>query len=269
MGGWIPPLGAVIGEVARNALMGLPHVAGWRGARGRTALAPDAALLDRYCYGLLDRVIAHTGSLAGKAVLEIGPGDNLVAALGLLAAAAASVTTLDRFPGDYAGAQARRWYALLANDWARRYPRLDWPPTLDPFRFPNGASVRAIVRAVEDVAPHHAFDIVCSFAAGQHVRDVRAFARVTRAALVAGGRAVHLVDFGGMRWHRDDDPLRFRRIPEWLWRAMGSNRGYANRVPFAAFLQMLTSAGLRVWVPETRAWPSGEVREALFVCERA
>lgn len=257
--------GAVVREVGKNLAMAVPWLRRWRTARGRTAQVPDTAGIDRY-YLLLDQVLAHTGPVAGKSVLEIGPGDNLMTGLAFLAAGARSYTAIDRFPGPYGDARARRWYALLMADWPRRYPGLAWPARLDPARFPETEMVRAIPVSVEKFEATDCYNIVCSFAVGQHVRNVAAFARAMRGALARDGVGIHVVDFSGHQWDRPSDPMLFRRFPKWLWNAMGSNRGFPNRVPYAAFRAMLEASGLEVNAPETRAWPTGEVHEAVFVC---
>ena len=103
-------------------------------------------------------------------------------------------------------------------------------PTLTP-RVPTGAPVNIIPLSVEKALDIGRFDIDCSHAVGEHVDDVDAFCRVSNESLAPGGVAVHIVDFSGHQW--DDDI--FRRFPEWLWRAMGSNRGFPNRQPLEAY----------------------------------
>ncbi len=91
--------------------------------------------------------------------------------------------------------------------------------------------MKTIGRAVEDVGDIGTFDVVCSFAVGEHVQSVPAFADLSSRATAPGGVAVHVVDFSGHQFADDE----MHAFSEWVWRAMGSNRGLPNRVPFEAF----------------------------------
>lgn len=152
--------------------------------------------------------------------------------LAFLADNAASFTVIDRFPGDYGNANALGWYAALEKKLGRPVP-----PHTDP-------RIKTINDAAETVGEIGKFDIVCSHAVGEHVSDVAAFARLTHRTLAPNGVAVHVIDFSGHHWHRENDPDLFRRFPDWLWQAMGSNRGLPNRVTPAAFLNHFKNAGM-------------------------
>lgn len=219
-------------EIAKNIGMAVPPVRSARVRRGRTARPPEPSQLGHQVYSLFDRVIKHAGSVAGKSVLEIGPGDNIATGLAFLAAGAKSYTALDRFPGAYDGEQARAWYRLLRQSWSG-----EWPAHLDAETFPSGAPVKAIPLPVERASGIGKFDVVCSHAVGEHVDNVDAFCRVSNESLAPGGVAVHVVDFSGHQWEDDI----FRRFPEWLWRAMGSNRGFPNRQTLEAFAALGTA----------------------------
>ena len=225
----------VLGEMAKNAAMAVPAIRKKKTAAGRTALPPSADLLQRYAYDHLDEVFGHTGPVIGKSVLEIGPGDNLITGLAFLAAGAATYTALDRFPGDYSSPTAHKWYALLKADWPNKYPHLPWPDGLD--NFPADDRVTIVGKGVESVEEMRRFDLVSSYAVGEHVKDARAFADLTRRALKPDGLAMHAIDLGGHDWDRFGDPLLFLRFPEWLWRLMGSQRGVPNRVRLSGWLE--------------------------------
>ena len=202
--------------------------------RRRIAQTPSREGLARYVDMLIDAVSRECGSLEGKAILEIGPGDNIATGLTFLALGAKTYTALDRFPGGYLNLEARTWYALLPEHLGRHVPEPDDP------------RIRLIGTAVECAGDIGQFDIICSNAVGEHVSSVPAFARLNHAALAPGGTALHIVDFSGHHWHRNDDPELFRRFPNWLWHAMGSNRGLPNRVSYSAFVTAFDAAGLKV-----------------------
>jgi SAM-dependent methyltransferase len=233
-------------EIAKNMAMSVPVITKLRTKMGRTSLPPEPGQLQRYVFDLLDSVMQFGGGVAGKSILEIGPGDNLVTGLAFLAAGAKSYTVVDRFPGAYGSDDARRWYRLLAENW----PHGAWPASLDPDKFPDYPNISSKGLAVESASDAlETYDIVCSFAVGEHVSDIDEFARLTHNALTPGGVAVHVIDFGGHQWNRFGDPFLFLKFPESVWQMMGSARGEPNRVRFDAFKACFERAGLSVDVP--------------------
>jgi SAM-dependent methyltransferase len=240
----------VTAELAKNALMTVPAVRRLRARSARTSLPPNAALLDRYALPLLRRALSVM-DVRGIDVFEIGPGDNLASGLALLAAGAGSYTCADRFPGPYASPQAREWYRVIRAEWPAWLP--EWPAALDVETFPEGyPEVRTLSLPIEEIHRVGQFDLVGSTSVGEHVSDIAALARATRALLRPRGVAIHHVDFAPHDcWRtRHEDPFLFLQFPGWLWRLMGSHRGTPNRFRFHHFVEAFESAGLRVSVPE-------------------
>ena len=242
---------AIAIAMAKNALMSIPAVRTARAMAGRTAQArPNRADLRTYAYDLLDVLKHHLGGVEGKDVLEIGPGDNLLAGLAFLASGARSYTALDRFPGAYAGKAARAWYRLLAEDWPS-YSGERWPEDL-PCEGRADNRIRTIARSVETAKAIGTFDVVCSYVVGEHVAQPNAFAALTRRALRPSGCALHVIDFRGHEWNSLGDPFLFLKFPHLLWQLMGSNRGCPNRVRFDVYLQCFLDSGLKADVVQRR-----------------
>lgn len=244
---------AVIKAAGKNIAMGIPLIRSARVRAGRTAgSGPSKDKLDQYAYNLLNEVLTHIGPLKGKSVLEIGPGDNLLAGFAMLAAGAESYTGLDRFPGPYASPAARQWYRLLQDDWSNRFPDRPWPSELSAETFPDHPKVNIITKGVEDaeaVAPH---DVVCSYVVGEHVLSPDAFARKTREAIGTKGAALHCIDFSGHDWDAHGDPFLFLKFPKSVWNLMGSNRGVPNRVRFNEYVACFERNGLQVEVVDRK-----------------
>jgi SAM-dependent methyltransferase len=254
-------------ELAKNVAMAFGPIRSLRLKSARTSLNPDASQVYRYAFWLPDLVLKHVGPVDGKDILEIGPGDHLATGLTFLALGAKSYTCLDRFPGAYSNQYARSWYEVAREHFPAQFSR-PWPNWLSPATYPDAyPQVSTLSTSIEQLQEHRAFDVVCSFAVGEHVTNVDAFAMANRKLLRPTGQAVHYVDFGGHFWEKDPkDPLMFTRIPRWLWNAMGSNRGYPNRVPFPDYTSRLERAGLNVRLASTKPFPHDpSVQEAVYV----
>ncbi len=251
---------------------------------------PAEAALQRYAVALPRTLLAAAGDLQGKHIVEIGPGDHLAAGLVMLAMGAASYTCLDRFPGQYSNGYAKRWYGAVREAWPQMFPRSEWPAWLDADRFPEAypERIRVVKAGVEDAGELPPCDIVCSYAVGEHVLDVDAFARMTRRLLRPDGVAVHVVDFSQhFDWSRYGDQFLFLSIPDRVWKWMGSHRGLPNRVRYGEFVEALRASGLQVHTvaknlaaiipdagrmqPRFRAMPVESIRtlEATFLCKPA
>jgi hypothetical protein len=247
----MPVVVDVVSEIAKNLAMSVPAVRAWRLRRPRAGASYTGSVgeLDRYAFFGLDILTERVGSLAGRSVVEFGPGDLLTSGLAMLAAGASRYAAVDRFAGDYEGAEGRKWYAAIEAGWPAKYPGIPWPAWLEAERFPHGYPdrVESLELGVERVADIGRYDVVCSFQVGEHVSDIAAFAKATRALMMPGGIAVHRVDFGphGV-WEKYSDPLTFLRLPDLVWRFMGSARGTPNRHRVHEFVDAFRAAGLIV-----------------------
>jgi len=255
-------------EIVKNLVMGIGPVRRMRLRRRRTATtAPSLQTLFIYAFRLPSICIKYGGSVVGKEVIEIGPGDNLANGLTFLALGAKSYTALDRFPGPYSSPTAKSWYRLTRDNFEGTFGH-KWPD-LSPESFPEAyPTIRTFATPVES-APALKADIVCSHNVAEHVSDLRSFAEANKRMLNANGIAIHVVDFGGHNWELDPhDPFMFRRLPSWLWSAMGSNRGYPNRIPFDEFTSIMRESGLDVFARDLKPFRyDAAVQEATFVCK--
>ncbi|SUS08923.1 hypothetical protein DF3PB_950013 [uncultured Defluviicoccus sp.] len=73
---------------------------------------------------------------------------------------------------------------------------------------------------------------------------------------------IHRVDYGPHDcWTLYENPLTFLAIPEFLWRLMGNQRGYPNRVRHCEVIDTLNLLGVRVIDRVTAQAPSTAVLE--------
>ncbi len=254
----------VVSEIAKNMAMSIPQVRAWRLKRPRAGVSYTGIVgeLDRYAFLGLDLLTERVGPVAGRSIVEFGPGDLLTSGLAMLAAGAARYAAVDRFAGDYGGPEGRKWYAAIEAGWLAKYPAIPWPAWLEADRFPHGYPdrVSSLEFGVERVPDMGQFDIVCSFQVGEHVSDIAAFANVTKAMMARGGVAVDRVDFGphGV-WGKYSDPLTFLRFPDLAWRWMGGARGTPNRRRIHEFVDAFRAAGLVVELHDLEVFESARI----------
>jgi SAM-dependent methyltransferase len=253
----------VMQEVLKNMAMGMPLVRRGRLTRPRAGVrfTGQDTQLHRYAFQSLNALRPLIGELRGQSICEIGPGDFLTSGMAMLAAGAASYLAIDRFIGDYSCLAGREWYAAIQESWPRIYPELPWPGWLNSGRFPKGYPERVMTcgASVESAAGIGTFDIVCSFQVGEHVSDVAEFAYSTARLLRPGGVAVHRIDFGPHgAWRAYKDPLTFLRVPEPIWRAMGSARGTPNRRRVHELENAFRAAGLAVRLSGIERYPASK-----------
>lgn len=238
-------------EVGKNFLMGIPAFRRWRLTRPRAGafFTGDDAELERYAFLGLNFLRKYIGKIEGRRVLEIGAGDYLTSGLAMLAAGAASYGVIDRFPGEYEGATAKKWYQAIEENWARFYPDMPWAKDLKADDFPENYSdkLELVREPIETAATKKKYDIVCSFQVGEHISDINAYAEIHNRVMTENGVALHRVDFGPHDcWHLYSDPLTFLKFPDWLWKMSGSNRGTPNRFRHHEFVSAFERANLNV-----------------------
>lgn len=236
-------------ETAKNILMGIPAVRKKRLTRPRTTGSHSNTdeFLKNYAFSGLNLLLEHTGDLRGKSVCEIGAGDFLTSGLSILAGGASNYAVIDRFPGDYFGAEAKYWYQKIEENWARFYPATIWDETLDAKNFPenNLDRLELISEPIETAQTNQKFDIVCSFQVGEHISDIDAFAEVHQRVLKPNGAGLHRIDYSPHGcWDSYRDPTTFLRFPDFVWQQTGSNRGTPNRRRHHEFMSAFERAGL-------------------------
>ena len=200
--------------------------------------------------------------LAGKLLVEYGPGDLPGVAVLMLAHGARRVVCVDRFPlvslSSFAAATLQVLLSRLSPAQAEcarsslRYPkdltqgfrpeRLDYLVTRDGL-----CGLRAEA------------DLVFSRAVLEHVNDLPATFADMAAALKPGGVAVHLVDLKSHGLHQRT-PLDFLAWPTWLWSLMYSAKGVPNRLRVDSYRDGVAAAGLQLrLLQSTGEYSSAEI----------
>lgn len=226
------------------------------GQTGRGSDDGDAASLADYFWRCFDDYRVQLGMtvedyhafLAGRRVLEYGPGDILGVALLFHAHGARTVECVDRFPlervSDFNATVYRalieRLPPALRERAAAAFVRAGDPssglrPEAVDYRVtPDGLAGRA-----------NAFDLVVSRAVLEHVNSLDATLADVAKTLAPGGVSVHNVDLRSHNLDRDR-PYDFLTWPEPLYRLMYSHKGFPNRWRPDAYRAILARTGLVV-----------------------
>lgn len=260
-------------QILKNTAMAIPAVAAWRSRRGRTSM-PGAgdSHLENSTYAPYRMVVDAVGesNLEGCAIGEVGPGDQIPAAILFLGAGARMYVAFDRFRGDISSEGAKKLYAILFQDLQRRFPKIYSrlkSAGIAPNRFPEGypSLIRYEHRQIEsDLGEYNsAFDVLFSNNVVEHVVDIDKFAKNIYQLLRPSGVAVHRVDFGPHdTWQKIADPFEWLTVSDFIWTLMGSQRGVPNRKRFHEVCLSLEDAGFALQVFKSELYPEELVRDA-------
>jgi SAM-dependent methyltransferase len=196
--------------------------------------------------------------LAGKTLLEYGPGDMPGVAMWMVSLGAAKVWCVDRFPMVTLSQRNLQVVRALAQRCASEGQRTRLMTSIrdpsDPASGFDPARIEYVVAADGLSGLRSAVDMVFSRAVLEHVNDLEATFRDMRAALRPGGLAIHQVDLRSHGLHRQN-PLDFLEWSPTLWDAMFSAKGVPNRWRVDRYREILASLDveLRRLAPTQRA----------------
>lgn len=186
-----------------------------------------------YSIGVVDQWRRNGLQVAGRHVLEVGPGPDLGTGFALVALGAASYTAVDRFPLAE-GAHAEFYRALGAR------LGVDVDATL--------SRVRYIVGTIPTpIDPPEVFDAFVSNTAFEHVADVESVFAWMASLAAPGAVHIHVVDAQThMRWVRPRDPWNILRYPAGLYRIALSFPGAPNRLLASDYVAAASPADIRL-----------------------
>jgi hypothetical protein len=204
----------------------LGHVASVNGAtHRRKPLERSLDYIDRVFGDYLEYSGLQTADLAGKSVLEIGPGDNLGVALKFLAADAARVVSIDKFLSERDNEQELSIYRSLRS---RLLP--DQQLRFDSVIDLSSGRIQFDKRKLEYIYGHgieqadrvfkgQPFDLMVSRVVLQEVDDGSAVFRALDHLLRPGGYHVHKIELRdyGMFSRHGHHPLEFLTVPDLVY----------------------------------------------------
>lgn len=185
--------------------------------------------------------------LAGKHVLEYGPGDVPGVALLMIAHGAESVVCVDRFPmvsisvinaavlGHLMGGLDGEAKARAASCFLKQG---------DPASGLCEQRIRYLVKPSGLSGLDNTVDLIISRAVLEHVNDLHATFADMRNALSGTGVAIHQVDLKSHGLHRSN-PLDFLTWPDYWWSWMYGHKGMPNRWRVDRYRKVLRENGLK------------------------
>lgn len=178
----------------------MTNIAASCGTSDACSLKQDVAYAIETASVMARTFMEHGFPVAGKKVLEIGPGRNLGLAL-VLAAHGADVTVVDRFPVRWNGIYHPRFYRLLRDEMARQGLRLhDLDRVVEQDSIPETGleCVSLIDSSLEELDGTEIFDLTLSNAVFEHFYDHRQAMASLFKLTTPGGAGLHQVDY---RYH--------------------------------------------------------------------
>ena len=201
-------------EIVQNALMGIPRIAKLAGRYHSTGLNADRAMARR-----VFELYCRFQAVAGKDILEIGPGQTLEVLEEALSSGARSCAAVD--VAEYVSAD----HAMRTQIDYRLYDGKLLP-------FDSGQ-----------------FDCIWSHTSFEHLRYPEVTVAECYRVLRRGGCMVAHIDLGDHTYYRchPRPPLKgfdCLRYPEWLWTLMRWNRSsYVNRLRKSQWKRLFEEAG--------------------------
>jgi SAM-dependent methyltransferase len=192
--------------------------------------------------------------LAGKSILEVGPGDNLGVSLKFLAAGAAEAACLDRVFSIRDAPREWNIYSALRAECSET-ERAGYDAAIDltdgivlrpeKLRYIYGVGIED----AERLFPSPRFDLIVSRAVLMEVHRLDLAIEVMDRLLRPGGMMIHQIapahDYGIFTQHGYHS-LEYLTIPDWLYKRMTQDSGKPNRRFIADYRSTLSSMGYNV-----------------------
>ena len=236
----------LVANKIRHAVMGYRTPRPFSASQIARAVKYDFDVVDGWL-ACLRRYSGGEAGLAGRRVLELGPGADLGAGLILLAAGAAKYTAVDAH--SLATAASGEFYERLFEEIAGRD---DLDADIDTLRgelalAAGGAGERLCYHCSSDfdlsVVADDSIDLIVSQAAFEHFDDVhRTIEQISKLACPRAALVSEIDLSTHTRWIRDRDPLNIYRFSDAFYDLL-KFRGSPNRVRPPEYRQMLSDAG--------------------------
>lgn len=238
---------ALLANKLRYSLRGYQNPRPFPSAEYDRAIAYDLGVVDAWMVRLED-YLGQPYELAGKTVLELGPGADLGVGLYFLAQGVSRYCAADVNP--LAALVEREFYARLVETLiakreiaAEKAGDLIAEPELTRAGKPGRLDYRCLTNFDLLTFGRESIDLIVSQAAFEHFEHFQETARQMADVARPGALLVTEIDLNThTRWLRDNDPHNIYRFPEWIYR-MFHFPGIPNRLRSKDYVQALEQAG--------------------------
>ena len=195
--------------------------------------------------------------VAGKRILELGPGAHMGVPLLFAAGGASYVAGLDKFVPLQTGSYFRTFYARLRDTLGsaekvnfdraiRLEPKIELRPAQAQYIYGKELS-----DSIGELGPG-SYDLISSNAVIEEMYDPAPLFQAQDRLLRPGGAMVHKIDLRdyGMFTKYDFPALEFLTVPEWAYRRMAEASGQPNRLRVNTYRDLMERLGYtyRVYV---------------------
>jgi hypothetical protein len=206
--------------------------------------------------------------MAGKRMLELGPGFTIGVPLMFAADGAEHAVGLDKFVPFQNGPFYEKLYALLRGTLSQReQANFDAAIQLSPRITLNSSRLtyvygKDVTECVQELGPA-TYDLIVSNAVLEEMYDPTPVFEAQDRLLRPGGLMIHKIDLGdyGMFSKHGFHPLEFLTVPDWAYRRMVESSGQPNRRLVDYYRDTVARLGYQSTIYIARVLGSPEVRE--------
>ena len=217
---------------------------GWKSDQidqGATAAPPDSQIAPQIArmHSVYEKYLRYSGTaradVAGRRVLELGPGFTMTVPLLFAADGASYVVGIDKFVPFQTGPYYQKFYSRLRDtltpaqqaryDRALRQDALALNPAVAGYVYK-----KELQNVVNDLGPE-SYDLIVSNAVMEEIYDPAPVLEAQGKLLRPGGAMVHMIDLRdyGMFSNRGFHPLEFLTVSDWIYRRMVEGSGQPDR----------------------------------------
>ncbi len=191
----------------------------------------------------------HKFKIAGKTILELGPGNSYINAYNFLGNGAREVILVDKFPR-YSDTARQKSYIKDEIDYYKSKNKVKKFEYVDEATFClNPGCVTFIAGDLCDCAFDGKVDLIYSIAVLHHIKELNRYMQRMNQLLNPGGMMFHVIDLKD-KFHFFGNPFLFYKYSDFTWEHLLTDDAvtYTNRVRYGEYLDMFAASGFElVW----------------------
>ena len=191
----------------------------------------------------------HSFKIAGKSILELGPGNSYINAYNFLRNGAREVVLVDKFPR-YTDTARQKDYIRHEIDYFKSKHRVKQFEYVDETSCClNPDCITFIAGDLCESAIDGRADFIYSIAVLHHIKGLDRYIQRMHQLLNPGGMMFHVIDLKD-KFHFFGNPFLFYKYSDFTWDHLLTDEAvtYTNRVRYQEYVDMFTASGFElVW----------------------